>query len=171
MLISAAIIVKNEEEVIERCLACVSLFADEIVVVDTGSTDKTKEIVAKNPKVKLFDSDHFGSWTHFSEFSFSIAKNEAVRKCTGKWICWWDADDFVDEENAAKIRKLAEDHDEVCLFSFNVKYGPLSFEHCRMFRSGHDIKFDEAHSVHEYLQYPTSSNTLHRSYQHLHQSD
>jgi len=151
MLISAAIIVKNEEEVLERCLASVSNFADEIVIVDTGSTDRTKEIAQAHPKVKLFDSDHFGSWTHFSEFSFSIAKNEAVDKCTGDWVIWWDADDFADEENAAKIRKLAEETDSPCLYSFCVKYGPLSFEHCRMFRNGYNIKFDEAHSVHEYL--------------------
>jgi glycosyltransferase involved in cell wall biosynthesis len=151
MLLSAAIIVKNEEDVIQRCLDCVDLFADEIVVVDTGSIDKTKEIVARHPKVKLFDSDHFGAWTHFSDFHFGIAKNEAIDKCSGKWIIWWDADDFVDEENAAKIRKLAEEHDEACLFSFTVKFGPLSFEHCRMFRSGRNIRFDEGHAVHEYL--------------------
>ena len=40
-------IVKNEESVLARCLECVKLFADEIVVVDTGSTDKTKEIASK----------------------------------------------------------------------------------------------------------------------------
>ena len=40
--ISVCMIVKNEEEVLARCLACVTSFADEIIVVDTGSTDKTK---------------------------------------------------------------------------------------------------------------------------------
>ena len=44
--ISVCMIVKNEEEVLARCLACVTSFADEIIVVDTGSTDKTKEIAA-----------------------------------------------------------------------------------------------------------------------------
>jgi glycosyltransferase involved in cell wall biosynthesis len=151
MLISAAIIVKNEEGIMQRCLDCVSMFADEIVVVDTGSTDKTKEIAAAHPKVRLFDSDHFGSWTHYSEFSFSVAKNEAIKRCEGKWIIWWDADDFTDEENAARIREIAERTEEVCLFTFTMKYGPLTFEHCRMFRSGNGILFDEAHSVHEFL--------------------
>lgn len=151
MLISAAIIVKNEEGLMQRCLDCVSMFADEIVVVDTGSTDKTKEIAEKHPKVRLFDSDHFGSWTHYSEFSFSVAKNEAVRKCEGKWVIWWDADDLTDEAGAAAIRKLAEEEDKPALYSFLVKFGPLSFEHCRMFRNGHGILFDENHSVHEYL--------------------
>ena len=40
-------IVKNEEEVLSRCLDCVKQFADEIIVVDTGSTDKTKEIASR----------------------------------------------------------------------------------------------------------------------------
>lgn len=152
MLISASIIVKNEEEIMQRCLDCVSLFADEIVVVDTGSTDKTKEIAAKHPKVKLFDSEHFNKDTHYSDFRFNVAKNEAVKKCTGDWIIWWDADDWTDEESAKKIRDLAKDgKDEVCLFTFTVKYGPLVFEHCRMFRNGHNLKFDDNHSVHEYL--------------------
>jgi glycosyltransferase involved in cell wall biosynthesis len=151
MLISASIIVKNEEGIIQRCLDCVSLFADEIVIVDTGSTDRTKEIASKHPKVKLFDSEHFGSWTHYSEFSFSIAKNEAINKCNGKWIIWWDADDFIDEENAKKIRDLVTNREEVCLFTFTLKYGPLILEHCRMFRSGNGILFDENHSVHEFL--------------------
>jgi glycosyltransferase involved in cell wall biosynthesis len=152
MLISASIIVKNEEGIIQRCLDCVSLFADEIVVVDTGSTDKTKEIAAKHPKVKLFDSEHFNKDTHYSDFRFNVAKNEAISKCSGEWIIWWDADDFVDEENAAKIRDLVDGgRDDVCLFTFTVKYGPLVFEHCRMFKNGHNLRFDDNHSVHEYL--------------------
>jgi glycosyltransferase involved in cell wall biosynthesis len=161
MLISASIIVKNEEKIIQRCLDCVSLFADEIVVVDTGSTDKTKEIAERHPKVRLFDSEHFSASTHYSEFSFSIAKNEALKQCKGKWVVWFDADDFIDEENAKKIRNLAINTNEVCLFTFTIKYGPLIFEHCRMLRNGNKIWFDEGHSVHEYLNtsgYPNYSN-------------
>ena len=45
MALSVCLIVKNEEEVIARCLNCVKKFADEIVAVDTGSTDKTVEII------------------------------------------------------------------------------------------------------------------------------
>lgn len=168
MLISAAIIVKNEEKVMQRCLDCVSLFADEIVVLDTGSTDKTKQIAQQHPKVCLFDSDHFGAWTHFSEFSFSIAKNEAIDKCQGDYIVWWDADDFIDEENAAKIRRIAEQTKEVCLYTFTVKYGPLTFEHCRMFRNGHGIRFDEAHSVHEFLNTLGHPNHSRREVEMLH---
>ncbi len=150
MRLSAAIIMKNEAEIAQRCLDSVAQFADEIVVVDTGSTDKTKEIVARHPKARVFDSAFFDKNTHYSDFRFNIAKNEAIGRCMGEWIIWWDADDFADKENAEKIRALATG-DEVRLYSFSVHFGGLIFEHCRMFKNGAGIEFDKDHSCHEYL--------------------
>lgn len=151
MKISVAIIVKDEEEIIKRCLSSVSLFADEIVVVDTGSTDKTKELAVNFPKVSLFDSEHFDRNTHYSEFSFSVAKNEAIKKCTGDIVCWWDADDVIDEIGAKKIRDLAENDNGNTMYDFHISYGNSLFYHCRMFPNGKGILFDEKHSCHEYL--------------------
>jgi glycosyltransferase involved in cell wall biosynthesis len=148
--LSAAIIVKNEEAVMERCIKSVSQFADEIVIVDTGSTDKTKEIASKFSNVRLYDSEFFNKDTHYSEFEFGKAKNEAIRKCIGKWIIWWDADDFADENTAKNIRKIA-DTDEKCLYNFVISYGGSQFEHCRMFPNGLGIYFDELHACHEFL--------------------
>lgn len=150
MKISAAIIVKNEELIIRRCVECVSKFADEIIIVDTGSSDKTKEIARELPKVRLFDSVYFGQDTHYSDFSFSVAKNEAVDRCTGDWVVWWDADDFIKDEGAAVIRRLAEANEKK-LYTFVIKFGMLTFEHARMFRKDSGIRFDEGHACHEYL--------------------
>jgi glycosyltransferase involved in cell wall biosynthesis len=151
MLISAAIIVKNEEGIIRRCIETVSQFADEIVIVDTGSTDKTMEIAKGYPIVRLFESETYTKHTQIKDFSFSKAKNEAIRKCKGDWVIWWDADDFADKENADKIRRLAEETKETCLYTFSVVFGDVCFEHCRMFTNGAQIFFDEDHSCHEYL--------------------
>ena len=148
--ISIAMIVKNEEGVIERCLQCISKFADEIVMIDTGSTDKTKSIAAAFPKVKVYDSEHFTKDTHYSDFRFGVARNESIRKCTGDWVIWWDADDQIDEKGAARIRELAETSRDR-LYVFLIEHGGLYFEHCRMFPNGCGIFFDEEHGCHEYI--------------------
>jgi len=151
MGVSAAIIVKNEEAVMRRCIESVSLFADEIVITDTGSTDSTKQIASSFPKVKLFDSEHFNKDTHFSDFSFSVAKNEAIRKCTCDHVIWFDADDFMEPDSAARIKDAGNIKDKV-VFSIPVESGPLRFEHTRMFPNGCGVLFDEGHSCHEYLE-------------------
>lgn len=97
MNLSVCMIVKNEEEVISRCLTCVKKFADEIVVIDTGSTDQTKNIV-KNFTEKLYDF----KW----QDDFSIARNFAFSKATCDLIMWLDADDIVLDEDIDKINQL-----------------------------------------------------------------
>lgn len=76
-------IVKDEAEHLPRCLeSCAGLF-DEIVVVDTGSTDDTKEI-AQSFGAKVFDFE----WCD----DFAAARNESLRHATGEWMMWLDAD-------------------------------------------------------------------------------
>lgn len=88
--VSVCMIVKNEEKVIERCLSSVAHLVDEVIIVDTGSTDLTKEIAAK------FTSNIY----HFDWISdFSAARNFAASKASGEWILVLDADEYVDEEN------------------------------------------------------------------------
>jgi glycosyltransferase involved in cell wall biosynthesis len=92
-------IVKNEEKLLARCLDSMKDLAEEIVIVDTGSTDKTCEIAARYTK-KLF---HF-SWTG----DFSQARNFAFSKCTQEYIYSADADEVIDEENRERFRVLKQ---------------------------------------------------------------
>ena len=79
-------IVKNEEDVIERCLlSCHKLF-DEIIIVDTGSNDKTKEICKKFTK-NVYDF----LWVN----DFSLARNFGINKCNCEYFMWLDADDVI----------------------------------------------------------------------------
>lgn len=97
MRISVCLIVKNEEDVIGRCLESVKVFADEIIVVDTGSSDKTKDSVRKFTD-KLYDFE----WID----DFSAARNFAFSKAAKDYLFWLDADDIVMPEDAEKINNL-----------------------------------------------------------------
>nr|WP_238177706.1 glycosyltransferase [Paenibacillus contaminans] len=86
--ISLCMIVKNEEESIERCLNAVEGIADEIVVIDTGSTDRTKELVKRFTN-KVYDFE----WID----DFAAARNFAFSKAGMDYILWLDADDVIEE--------------------------------------------------------------------------
>jgi len=95
--ISLCIIVKNEERFIKRCLDCLKDIIDEIIVVDTGSTDRTKEI-ASDYTTKVYDFE----WID----DFSAARNFCFSKATMDYIYTADADEIVDEENIRKLLLL-----------------------------------------------------------------
>ncbi len=88
MRISLCMIVKDEEEMLPRCLAAVAEHVDELVIVDTGSTDRTVEI-----------AESFGA--DVVEFpwngSFADARNVSLDRATGDWILWLDADEVLDD--------------------------------------------------------------------------
>lgn len=98
--ISLCMIVKNEEAVLGRCLEHVKSFADEIILVDTGSIDRTKEIGGRFG-AKIYDF----AWRD----DFSAARNEAFSKASMDYCMWLDADDVVTEENQARLVKLKEE--------------------------------------------------------------
>lgn len=84
--ISVCIIAKNEEKRIERCLASIKPYGFEIVVVDTGSTDNTKELAAKYAN-KVLDFE----WCD----DFSAARNFSLRAASNNWIFMIDCDEWV----------------------------------------------------------------------------
>ena len=90
-LLSIGMIVKNEERCIEKCLKALeplrSVIPCELVIADTGSTDKTKEIASKYADI-LFDFE----WID----DFAAARNAVMDKCSGKWYLSIDADEYMD---------------------------------------------------------------------------
>lgn len=95
--LSQCMIVKNEEKHIRRALSWAADIADEQIVVDTGSTDRTVEI-ARSMGAKVF---HF-PW----EDDFSAAKNYAISQASGSWIAFLDADEYFNHDEAQKIPDL-----------------------------------------------------------------
>lgn len=90
MLLSIGLITKNEEKYIDKCLCALmpikNAIESEIIVVDTGSDDKTVEI-AKKYTDKVF----FFTWCN----DFSAARNETLKHCSGEWYLFFDADEIL----------------------------------------------------------------------------
>lgn len=95
--ISLCMIVKNEEDTIARCLDSIFDLVDEIVVVDTGSTDSTKAIVEKYTN-NIYDFE----WVD----DFSTARNYSFSKATKEYCMWLDADDVLLEVDRQKLLEL-----------------------------------------------------------------
>lgn len=95
--ISLCMIVKNEEEVLGRCLESVGPVADEIIILDTGSTDRTKEI-ARQFTDKVYDFTWQGD--------FAAARNAAFLKATKEFWLWLDADDVLPKAEQEKLLAL-----------------------------------------------------------------
>jgi glycosyltransferase involved in cell wall biosynthesis len=110
--ISVCIISKNEAKTIARVLSQAQKFAEEIIVVDTGSIDNTKEI-AKSFTEKVFDFE----WCD----DFSEARNFAFNKATCDFLMWLDCDDFLPDSEIEKIQKLKLSEPEYDVYM--LKYG------------------------------------------------
>ncbi|MFC5530761.1 glycosyltransferase [Cohnella yongneupensis] len=108
--VAAAIIVKNEERCIERCLNSIQSAVDEIIVVDSGSTDRTLDIIRSYSNVKLYQVE----WKD----DFAALRNEALSRVTSEWVFWLDADEWLISEDAENIRKVAG------MFDLNLPFIP-----------------------------------------------
>lgn len=90
-------IVKDEEEILERCLKNALPLVDEAIIADTGSADKTPEIARSlGARVESF------TWID----DFAAARNYAFSRATGDYLLWLDADDFITDENAERFLLL-----------------------------------------------------------------
>lgn len=138
--ISLCMIVKNEEKVLKRCLDSVADLVEELIIVDTGSTDSTKEIAAAYPGVLLYDF----TWID----DFAAARNYAFSKATKDYIYSADADEVLDEENRERFRiikeallpeveivqmKYANQLQFGTVYNFDEEYRPKLFKRLREF--------------------------------------
>ena len=98
--VSVCLIVKDEEEFLDNCLASIEGIADEIIVVDTGSEDKTVEIAQK-----YTDKIYFHPWND----SFSEARNHYLNYATGDWIFQIDADEELIKEDIPSLMEALKD--------------------------------------------------------------
>lgn len=101
MRISCAMIVKNEARCIERCLMSLRDMVDEIVVLDTGSTDETVQI-AKSLGAKVYHFD----WCN----DFSAARNASLEHATGDWILVVDADEYFTQNFRSSMEAFIKEH-------------------------------------------------------------
>jgi tetratricopeptide (TPR) repeat protein len=145
-LLSLSMIVRNEERTLRRCLASVRAVVDEIVVVDTGSTDGTLEVAAE-----------FGArpahvtWRR----DFAWARQQAMDRARGRWVMWLDADDVVEGIDGLRER-LAQADPSIAGFSWKYvnardEYGHSISECWRERCVRHDGRFQWAGTVHEVL--------------------
>lgn len=99
--ISACLIVKDEEKNIARCLASLDPIVEEIILVDTGSQDKTIELATDFSKCRIFKKQ----WAdHFSD-----ARNESLKYATSEWILIIDADEVISFRDYEKIIRACEE--------------------------------------------------------------
>src|SRR5580704_9824839 len=96
--LSLCMIVKNEERNLPRCLDSVCDLTSEFIIVDTGSTDRTRSIAVQyGAEVIPFD---------FTTVDFAAARNRAIERARGQWILVLDADEVLERDSVPKIEKL-----------------------------------------------------------------
>lgn len=114
--LSALVCAKNEEDFTELCLSHLEPFVDEIIFVDSGSTDRTMEIAKKFSKVKLYEFPA----TH----DMSAIRNFSLSKATGTWLLQADVDEIYPASEMRKIREFIETTDAI---SARVHYKNLAW--------------------------------------------
>lgn len=133
--ISLCIISKNEEKLIENAILSAKKIADEIIVLDTGSKDKTKEIAFLNG-AKVYDTEFF--------YDFSELRNRCIDKATGDFILFLDCDERLENPESVKgvLKKLKEEVGvsfRICSYLDNVKRSEENI--IRLFKRDEKIRY------------------------------
>lgn len=142
--LSLCIIAKNEEESIRRCINSVTGLADEIIVVDTGSTDRTQD-VAHSLGAKVIAS----KW----EDDFSKARNISLEHATGDWVLYLDCDEELCADSRSELKKIMDFDGPEAYFlqivNTTAEGVELIVPGLRMFRNRKEYRFTG--SIHEQI--------------------
>jgi glycosyltransferase involved in cell wall biosynthesis len=148
--VSLTMIVRNEERNLPACLGSAADLFDEVVVVDTGSTDRTAE-VARSYGARVFDF----VWVD----DFAAARNAALARATGDYAFWLDADDVLDPPQRDKLRALLAGLREGDEAAYVVRCacdpdqdgggGQTVVDHVRLFPLREEVRW--AYAVHEQI--------------------
>lgn len=168
--ISLCMILKNEEVVISRCLESIADLVDEIIIVDTGSTDRTKEIAAKyTTKIYSFP------WID----DFGAARNYSFSKAVMEYCMWMDADDILEVSEKDKffqLKKTLEPSTDIVMMKYNTSFdeaGNPLFSYFRERWIKNDARYRWIGEVHEVI--PPVGNIIYSeialSHKKLHASD
>lgn len=133
--ISLCMIVKNEEASLPRCLGSVKNVVDEMVVLDTGSTDRTVE-VAQDFGAKVY---HF-EWCN----DFAAARNEALKYVQGEWVLVLDADEVLTPEIAPQMQQAIEGKNNLAIDLVRREVGAAQSPYSlvsRLFRHHPEVRF------------------------------
>jgi tetratricopeptide (TPR) repeat protein len=141
--LSVCMIVRNEEADLPRALESVAGLADEVVIVDTGSTDGTAEI-ARTFGASVFE--------HEWKDDFAEAKNAALEKAAGEWVLFLDADEYVPQGSRDKILRAMDGDGDAYFVRIESKVRSGAGRtyinlHQRLFRNNKGIRYEGA--VHE----------------------
>lgn len=142
--ISVCIIGKNEEKYLDDCLKHLSIYDWEIVFVDTGSTDKTRDIALKYTD-KVFDFE----WIK----DFSAARNFAASKATRDWILAVDCDEFLEPFDVNALVKMMKDYPQSSAFinQCNLETDLVNYTRSEVYRFYPKKVFHWVNTIHEQL--------------------
>lgn len=133
ILLSASLIVRNEEKHLEQCLQSIQPLVDEIVIVDTGSVDNTVAI-AQRFNARLYHTE----W----QDDFALARNTALDYCRGEWILYIDADERVKPESLAGVRESLASSLAGCYVWLHPRKNHTAYREMRLFRNKPKIRFE-----------------------------
>jgi glycosyltransferase involved in cell wall biosynthesis len=113
ILISCCMITRDEEEHVAEAIRSVEGLADEVIVVDTGSEDRT---------VSIAESEGATVFSHQWKNDFSEARNFSISKASGDWILILDADESIDREDHDRINELIREHPDSAFMFVQKNY-------------------------------------------------